>query len=171
MSSSPFNSGWHSRLSDDLTRQISGTRGPSPPIDSIPPGFVLLDWDDVAPFRHPLSHYIPRTPAQTLGLGFTSPYDNQARTLCPYTEAETDGELNDFNSHRPSNILSQLSGQSAVLETPSEPHGIDQPVQAQIERPHIPQSASNPRRRRAYPRSKAQGNRYQTRSSITKCTG
>lgn len=170
MASFPSNSGRYSSVNDDLRNYSAGTSDLSPLMDSIPPEFVLLNWDDVALFHHPLPHHIPQTSAQTLGPGYTSPYDNQPRTLCQDTEAPTDGELSDFNSHGSSNIKPQLAGQSDVLGPPSEPYTIDSPVQALLERPHIPHSASNPRRRRAAPRSKAQENRYQTRFLITKCT-
>lgn len=170
MDSSSYNCGWHSAVLDDMRHYLAGTPDPSPPIDTIPPGPVLLNWHGVVSSNYPLSHSIPQTSAQALGSGYTPPYNNQAPALCRDTEAPTNDGLSDFHPHGPSNIQPQLTGQSAELGPPSESLISDPPIQVQIERPHMPQSASRPRRRRAAPRFKAHDSRYCTRSSIMKCT-
>lgn len=167
MTSSPSNLGWHSRLSDDLACYLSSTPDLSPSIDSIPPGFVVLNWDDAALFDKPLPHHIPQNSAPRLEPGYTFSCDDQARALHRDTEAIDDG-LADFSAHGSPGNQSQLSSRSTVPDAPS--FGVDPPIQVQTGGPLVAVSASNPRRRRAAPRSKAQENRYQTRLLITQCT-
>ncbi|OJI99694.1 hypothetical protein ASPVEDRAFT_70028 [Aspergillus versicolor CBS 583.65] len=166
MDSSPSNCGWHSAVRDDMRHYLAGTPGPSPPIDTIPPESVLLNWHDIAPCDYILSHFIPQTSAQALGSGDNSPYDNQAPAVCRDTDAPANDGLSDFYPHRPSNIQPQLAGQSSELGAPLEPYIIDPPVQVQTERPRLYQSASKPRRRRAAPRSKAQENRINKQQPV-----